>query len=131
MARRILQMFWWLLLLGILTIFIFLGLGSFTSHPVLAALTQQEEAPGEILYRSQQRLNDASGESWQVVLFKRVYPGHVVSVNLRLVGYPGSAIARRKTTTPRKRVNQIRVNIISRVWCVLLRFCICIPKQGG
>lgn len=91
MSRRILQMFWWLLLLGILTIFIFLGLGSFTSQPVLAALTHQEEAPGEILYRSQQRLNDASGKSWQVILFKRVYPGHVTSVNLRLVGYPGSA----------------------------------------
>jgi Protein of unknown function (DUF3122) len=91
MSRRILQMFLWLLLLGILTISILLGLGTFISHPVLAALSHQEEAPGEILYRSQQRLNDASGNSWQVVLFKRVYPGHVVSVNLRLVGYPGSA----------------------------------------
>jgi Protein of unknown function (DUF3122) len=88
MLRRILKMFWWLLLLGILAMFIFLGLGSFTSQTVIAAVTRIEGTPQEILYRSQQKLNDESGNVWQVILFKRVYPGEIASVNLRLVGFP-------------------------------------------
>jgi Protein of unknown function (DUF3122) len=91
MFRRIRKTFFWLLLLGTLTIFIFLGLATFTSQTVIAAITQLEEAPGEIVYRSQQKLIDESGNTWQVILFKRVNGSQVTSVNLRLVGFPGSA----------------------------------------
>ncbi|MEA5564575.1 DUF3122 domain-containing protein [Anabaena sp. UHCC 0399] len=82
---------WWLLLLGILTIFMFLGLGSFYTETVIAAVEQQKTATAEILYRSQTKLADESGKVWQVVLFKQVYPGQAQTLNLRLVGFPGSA----------------------------------------
>ncbi|MFB2768622.1 DUF3122 domain-containing protein [Pelatocladus sp. BLCC-F211] len=93
MLRRILKTFWWLILLGIITLYIFLGFASFTSQQVIAAVIQLEEAPGEVLYRSQQKLNDELGNSWQVVLFKRVHANNnsqISSINLRLVGFPGS-----------------------------------------
>ncbi|WP_341529342.1 DUF3122 domain-containing protein [Nostoc sp. UHCC 0302] len=92
MLRRILKTFWWLLLLGILTIYIYVGLASFISQQVIAAVIQLEEAPGEIVYRSQQKLNDELGNYWQVVLFKRVHSNSnkISSINLRLVGFPGS-----------------------------------------
>ncbi|MBH8577994.1 DUF3122 domain-containing protein [Nostocaceae cyanobacterium CENA369] len=92
MLRRIFKIFWWLLLLGILTIYIYLGLASFTSQQVIAAVIQLEEGPGEILYRSQQRLNDELGNYWQVVLFKQIHSNSnkISSINLRLVGFPGS-----------------------------------------
>lgn len=92
MLRCILKTFWWLLLLGIITVYIFLGLASFTSQQVMAAVVQLQEAPGEILYRSQQKLNDELGNSWQVVLFKRISSNTntVSSINLRLIGFPGS-----------------------------------------
>ncbi|MEA5507156.1 DUF3122 domain-containing protein [Halotia wernerae UHCC 0503] len=86
------RLFWWLLWLAILTtsIYIFLGLGNLKSQMVLAAV-KQLEAPGEILHRSQTKLDDQSGNVWQVVLFKQVYPSQAVSINLRLVGFPGAA----------------------------------------
>jgi hypothetical protein len=90
MLHLIGQIFWRLLLVGILTIFIFLGFVSLTSQIATAALTQLQEASGETLYRSQRKLDDQSGKVWQVILFKQVYPGQPVSVNLRLVGFPGS-----------------------------------------
>jgi len=86
--QNILQTVLWLLLLGIWTIIIFLSIGTFTSQPVLA-IVNQIEAPGEILYRSQQRLTDSSGNSWQVILFKQVQSGQAALINLRLVGFPG------------------------------------------
>ncbi|WP_343217809.1 DUF3122 domain-containing protein [Halotia branconii] len=58
---------------------------------MVLATVKQLEVPGEILHRSQTKLDDQSGNVWQVVLFKQVYPGQVVSVNLRLVGFPGAA----------------------------------------
>jgi hypothetical protein len=82
-------LFWWLLLLGILTLYIFLGLGGLTAPTAIAAVNQSEST--EILYRSFAKLNDQSGQVWQVVLFKQVYPGQAQTVNLRLVGFPGSA----------------------------------------
>jgi len=84
-------LFWWLLLLGIMTLYIFLGLGSLTSQTVIAAVNQSEAASKEILYRSLTKLDDQLGHVWQVVLFKQVYPGQAQTVNLRLVGFPGSA----------------------------------------
>ncbi|BAY37001.1 hypothetical protein NIES2111_13350 [Nostoc sp. NIES-2111] len=82
-------LFWWLLLLGILTLYIFLGLGGLTAPTVIAAVNQSEST--EILYRSFAKLNDQSGQVWQVVLFKQIYPGQAQTVNLRIVGFPGSA----------------------------------------
>ncbi|MBD2524738.1 DUF3122 domain-containing protein [Nostoc sp. FACHB-133] len=92
MLRRILKIFWWLLLLAILTIYIYLGLATFTSQQVIAAVMQLEDTPEEILYRSQEKLNDELGNYWQVILFKRVNPNSnkISSINLRLVGFPGS-----------------------------------------
>ncbi|QLE48467.1 DUF3122 domain-containing protein [Nostoc sp. C057] len=92
MLRRILKIFWWLLLLAILTIYIYLGLASFTSQQVIAAVMQLEDTPEEILYRSQQKLNDELGNYWQVILFKRVNSNSnkISSINLRLVGFPSS-----------------------------------------
>ncbi len=90
-ATSLKTLFWWLLLLGILTIYIFLGLGSLTSPTAIAAVNQTEAASKEILYRSFAKLNDQSGRVWQVVLFKQIYPGQAQTVNLRLVGFPGSA----------------------------------------
>ncbi|MBD2487003.1 DUF3122 domain-containing protein [Aulosira sp. FACHB-615] len=89
--RRIRNIFWWLLVVSILTISIFLALASPTSPTAIASVTHLEAAPGEILYRSQTKLDDQSGHVWQVVLFKQIYPGQNTSVNLRLVGFPNSA----------------------------------------
>lgn len=85
------SLLWWLLLLAIVTIFMFLGLGSLYTETVIASVEQPETASAEILYRSQTRLADQSGKVWQVVLFKQVYPGQGETLNLRLVGFPGSA----------------------------------------
>ncbi|MBK1990858.1 DUF3122 domain-containing protein [Sphaerospermopsis aphanizomenoides BCCUSP55] len=79
-----------ILLVTILTTFIFLGLGSFTCKSAIAVVTQIEETSGEVLYRSQVKLDDDFGKVWQVVLFKQVYPGQKSQINLRLVGFPGS-----------------------------------------
>ncbi|MBD2336421.1 DUF3122 domain-containing protein [Calothrix sp. FACHB-156] len=91
MLRRFLQSFWWMLLLGILTMLIFLGLEIKSYQTAIAAITKFEQVPGEIIYRSHLKLDDQSGNTWQVILWKQIYPGHSPSVNLRLVGFPGSA----------------------------------------
>ncbi|MEA5575676.1 DUF3122 domain-containing protein [Anabaena sp. UHCC 0451] len=91
MLHPIGKIFLRMILLGILTIFIFLGLENFTFKSAIAVVTQIEEIPGEVLYRSQTKLDDQSGKVWQVVLFKQVYPGQATTINLRLVGFPGSA----------------------------------------
>jgi Protein of unknown function (DUF3122) len=85
----------WFLLLGLLTTILLLGLGFLTPQTVIAAVTQLEESPGHLLYRSHQRLQDQSGQTWQVVLFKSVYSDAgeaqtMTSLNLRLVGLPGT-----------------------------------------
>ncbi|TAE61913.1 MAG: DUF3122 domain-containing protein [Nostocales cyanobacterium] len=84
-----------LLIVFILTICIFLGLGNFpfnsAINSAIAVTTQVEPVPGEILYSSQTKLDDESGKVWQVVLFKQVYPGEKSNISLRLVGFPGSA----------------------------------------
>ncbi|MBC1238008.1 DUF3122 domain-containing protein [Nostoc sp. 2RC] len=92
MLRRILKIFWWLFLLAILTIYIYLSLASFTSQELMAAVIKLEETPKEIVYRSQQKLSDKLGHSWQVVLFKRINSNNneISAINLRLVGFPGS-----------------------------------------
>ena len=44
------------------------------------------------MFRSVQSLRDSDGKAWQVVLYKRVYSGTVNSLNLRLVGFPGTQL---------------------------------------
>jgi Protein of unknown function (DUF3122) len=61
----------------------------FISLPAFAAVTQIEEAPGQMLYQSRQNLRDRTGKSWQVVAFKRVRPDGSAMVSLRLIGFLG------------------------------------------
>lgn len=67
----------------------FLILESLTAQPSFALVKKVEEAPGQILYKSQQSLRDVKGNSWQVVLFRQVNSHHPDVINLRLVGFPG------------------------------------------
>jgi Protein of unknown function (DUF3122) len=62
----------------------------FIPLPAFAAVTQIEEAPGQMLYQSRQNLRDRTGKSWQVVAFKRVRPDGSEMVSLRLVGFLGA-----------------------------------------
>lgn len=57
--------------------------------PAFASVTQIEEYPGQMLYQSRQNLRDQTGNSWQVIAFKRIHPEGSASVSLRLVGFPG------------------------------------------
>jgi len=97
MLHLIYKKFGHIFTVGVLTTFIFLGLGSFTCQIAIAhhsleiaVVTKIEETSGEVLYRSQTKLDDNLGKVWQVVLFKRAYPGEKSNINLRLVGFPGS-----------------------------------------
>jgi hypothetical protein len=54
-----------------------------------ATFTQHEEKPGQILFKAKQTLPDQEGYSWQVIVFRQVYPGRQDDVYLRLVGFPG------------------------------------------
>ncbi|MBR8826783.1 MAG: DUF3122 domain-containing protein [Gomphosphaeria aponina SAG 52.96 = DSM 107014] len=74
----------------LLVIILLLSLNIFFSSPVLASIRETEEAPGQVLIQSRHTLQDFEGNSWQVVLFKRVKPDHSASVSLRLVGFPGN-----------------------------------------
>jgi hypothetical protein len=56
-----------------------------------AIISYQEEAPGQILSQSRHTLRDNRGESWQVILFKRLKDKKVQRVDLRLVGFPDTA----------------------------------------
>lgn len=91
MLRHIQQMFKRIFLVGILTTLIFLGLANLSSEKVIAAVTQIGKPPEETIYRSQVKLDDQSGKVWQVVLFKQVYSEQPSNINLRVVGFPGSA----------------------------------------
>lgn len=53
-----------------------------------ALIRQQEEVPGQMLYQARHTLWDNRGESWQVILFKRIKDNQVKDVDLRLVGFP-------------------------------------------
>lgn len=57
--------------------------------PAFATVTQIEESPGQMLYQSRQNLQDQTGNSWQVIAFKRISPEGSAMVSLRLVGFPG------------------------------------------
>ncbi|MGJ5675602.1 MAG: DUF3122 domain-containing protein [Nostochopsis sp.] len=81
-----------LLLVGVLTLLLLLGLGFFTAPPAAAVVRQQEEAPGQMLYQSRQTLRDEHGKIWQAIAFKRVRPDGNTNLYLRLVGFPGAVV---------------------------------------
>ncbi|MEC4895008.1 MAG: DUF3122 domain-containing protein [Oscillatoria sp. PMC 1051.18] len=80
-----------LILSLLLSLMLLLGWSWASSEPAWAAIRQQEEAPGQMLYQSRHTLRDDRGQAWQLVLFKRVKNGTVAEVSLRLVGFPGVA----------------------------------------
>lgn len=90
MFRRVLNTTIWLLLLAALTAILLLGLATFTSQPIFAAIEQSEASPGQLFCRSEQTLKDRDGHSWQVIFFKQVYPNQVTAMTLRLMGLSGS-----------------------------------------
>ncbi|MGL5059550.1 MAG: DUF3122 domain-containing protein [Microcoleus sp.] len=58
----------------------------------LASIHKYPETADRIMFRSVQSLRDNEDTAWQVVLYKRVKSGIVTSVNLRLVGFPGTEL---------------------------------------
>lgn len=86
---RIRQSFSWLLLLGALVLLFLFGMGRFVTPPAAAMITQQEESTNQMLYQSRQTLKDRNGMNWQAIAFKRIRPNGAVTLNLRLVGFPG------------------------------------------
>lgn len=62
------------------------------SQPALASIHKYPEAGDRVMFRSVQSLRDTDDKAWQVVLYKRVKSGVVKSLNLRLVGFPGTEL---------------------------------------
>ena len=62
------------------------------SPPALASIHKYPEAGDRVMFRSVQSLRDNEDKAWQVVLYKRVKSGVVNSLNLRLVGFPGTEL---------------------------------------
>lgn len=91
MGCRIRQIFSWLLLVGAIVLGLLLGSGVFNPPHATAAIRQLEEAPGQVVYQSRQTLKDQHGNTWQAIAFKRIRPNKKISVELRLVGFPGVA----------------------------------------
>ena len=58
----------------------------------LASVHVYPEGPDQVMVRSLQTLRDRENQAWQVVLFKRVKANQVISLNLRLVGFPGVVV---------------------------------------
>ena len=86
-----------LLLIAVLLFTVFVGSELFTTQDAVAAISQLEEAPGQIVYQARQTLKDRHGNSWQAIAFKRVPPNGKATFELRLVGFPGvTVIDRRK-----------------------------------
>jgi hypothetical protein len=65
-----------LLLALTLSIGLLFGIG----EPAIAAVTQIEEYPGQMLYQSRQKLQDQTGKSWQAIAFKRIHPEGSASI---------------------------------------------------
>ncbi|MGK7932922.1 MAG: DUF3122 domain-containing protein [Microcystaceae cyanobacterium] len=79
-----------LIVLFLLILTLFCGF----SAPATALLRTQHESPTQILYQSRHSLRDSQGETWQVVLFKRTKNNQIISIELRLVGFPDLVIFR-------------------------------------
>ncbi len=85
------QIFSRLLLTTRLVIFLFFTLSTFICQPAAALLQQYQDAPGIMQYKSQHRLQDEAGYTWQVVLFKQIKSEQSAEIDLRLVGFPSVA----------------------------------------
>ncbi len=75
------------LLLGLM---LSIGLLFGVAQSTIAAVTQLEEYPGQMLYQSRQALQDQTGQPWQAIAFTRIHPEGSATVSLRLVGFPGA-----------------------------------------
>jgi hypothetical protein len=73
----------------LLAISICISLLVWSPLPAFATVTQIEEYPGQMLYQSRQNLQDQTGKSWQIIVFKRVHPEETNTVSLRLISFPG------------------------------------------
>jgi Protein of unknown function (DUF3122) len=62
------------------------------SPTALASIYKYPETVDRVMYRSVQSLRDNDDRAWQIVLYKRVQSGTVNSLNLRLVGFPGTEL---------------------------------------
>ena len=62
------------------------------SAPAFASIHKYPETAERVMFRSVQSLRDTDDKAWQVVLYKRVRSGLVDSLNLRLVGFPGTEL---------------------------------------
>ncbi|MEG4285046.1 DUF3122 domain-containing protein [Microcoleus sp. A006_D1] len=60
--------------------------------PAFASIHKYPETADRVMFRSVQSLRDTDDKAWQVVLYKRVKSGVVNSLNLRLVGFPGTQL---------------------------------------
>ncbi|MEG3932376.1 DUF3122 domain-containing protein [Microcoleus sp. T3_B1] len=60
--------------------------------PAFASIHKYPETAETVMFRSVQSLRDTDDKAWQVVLYKRVKSGVVKSLNLRLVGFPGTEL---------------------------------------
>ncbi len=83
------KLFSGLLLVGAIVLGVLFGLGILNPPSAVAAIRQLEEAPGQIVYQSRQTLKDQQGDTWQAIAFKRIHPEGQMSLELRLVGFPG------------------------------------------
>jgi hypothetical protein len=72
-------------LLLALSIALLFGIG----QPAIAAITQIEEYPAQMLYQSRQNFQDRTGKAWQAIVFKRIHPEGTNMVSLRLISFPG------------------------------------------
>ena len=79
------QLFTWLLI-----VIIFFTTTFAIPQSAEAIIRTQQETPEQILSQSRHTLRDDKGNSWQVVLFKRLKNGEVNEIDLRLVGFPGT-----------------------------------------
>lgn len=91
MRYRMHNVYGWIIMAVILALILFLTATTLFPQPAIATVDRIEESPGQVLYRSQERLQDQSGKTWQVVAFKQIQPSQVASLQLRLVGLPGAA----------------------------------------
>ncbi|MBE9240167.1 DUF3122 domain-containing protein [Synechocystis salina] len=74
---------------AVLSLGLWLAWATFWPGATPALVRQTTEKPGQTLTQSRQSLRDQEGNTWQVVLFKRVKATGETETNLRLVGFPG------------------------------------------
>ena len=73
----------------IFTVILSLFLIIISSQPALASIHTYPESSTQIMYRSRQSLRDLSDRAWQTILYKRIKSGKLITLKLRLVGFPG------------------------------------------